>query len=826
MIKKRWLKYLLLGVLTTAIVWNSPFVLLAGTVRDKPKQQQAQLLLKTGREQLNQDRPAEALKTWQEATKLYRQLNNQEGITESLVYQNFALQKLGLHFQACKKLIGTLKLDELLCEVTMLPASQTEIEKITKTVQQILLTPAKLLALQSLGEVLRLNYKLNESEAILQQISFSTNILPEQANNITLSLGNTQKDIYERAKYQYTWIDEPLILDELVNFIPQKAQSALAQYQFLITHPHTPINIKLQAQINLLDLLLSFEEWLKEQPNLPDIKTNISQQIQPLINEILKESTAFSSLPLEQSIQARLKFALNLRKLPDPQMHPQATNYAQNARQIAKSINSQKLEAISLEVLGELEPEKSLDYLETALSLAQSIHAEDITYSLQEQLGKLYQKQGKIEAARQAYGAAVNTITNIRANLLSSNSDSQFFFYEKVEPVYRNYMQLIAHSTAPDYDLISQIHEQLHIAELEDYLKCGKLNLLPIDEIQNLDESLIIIHVIDLGDSIEVISKSPKQPLHHHSVDSKLIREHINNLVNTLQDNNLAYTSEDIILSYSQAIYKYLIAPIKYLPTSGTIVFTTDASFQSLPMGLLHDGKNYLLERYGITGTLGSRVQQPKLLKQNQLRAFIAGVSKVGPSFFAPNAPKGLKALPEVEVEIANVKQGMSSSKVLLNEEFTSLLLDKELSSNDFSIVHLTTHAQFSSIAERTMIFAWDKPIIVSEFNDLIKEKTQFSPSGIELLVLSACQTAKGNKRSALGMAGVAVQAGARSTIATLWQVDADSSALLMKEFYQKLKDGLTKVEALRQAQLKLLSNPKYQHPSHWAAFVLIGSWL
>ncbi|MCC5654368.1 CHAT domain-containing protein [Nostoc sp. XA013] len=124
------------------------------------------------------------------------------------------------------------------------------------------------------------------------------------------------------------------------------------------------------------------------------------------------------------------------------------------------------------------------------------------------------------------------------------------------------------------------------------------------------------------------------------------------------------------------------------------------------------------------------------------------------------------------------------------------------------------------------MIFAWDKPITVSEINDLIKQKTQYNQQGIELLVLSACQTAKGNKKSALGMAGVAAQAGARSTVATLWQVDTDSSTLLMKEFYQGLKDGLAKAEALRQAQLQMISNPKYQHPFHWAAFLLIGGWL
>lgn len=281
-----------------------------------------------------------------------------------------------------------------------------------------------------------------------------------------------------------------------------------------------------------------------------------------------------------------------------------------------------------------------------------------------------------------------------------------------------------------------------------------------------------------------------------------------------------------MILYHSQALYKLLIAPIKYLTSSKILVFILDTSFQSFPMGLLHDGKDYLIERYGITGTLGSRVQHPKILTWKQSKVLIAGLSKKSPSFNASNAPKGLKALPGVEVEIANIKKEIYFSKVFLNEEFISTLLDKELTTDDFSIVHLTTHAQFSSVPDRTMIFAWDKPITVSEFNDLLKQKTQSTQEGIELLVLSACQTAKGNKKSALGMAGVAAQAGARSTVATLWQVDADSSALLIKEFYQGLKDGLTKVEALRQAQLQLISNPKYQHPFHWAAFLLIGGWL
>ena len=108
----------------------------------------------------------------------------------------------------------------------------------------------------------------------------------------------------------------------------------------------------------------------------------------------------------------------------------------------------------------------------------------------------------------------------------------------------------------------------------------------------------------------------------------------------------------------------------------------------------------------------------------------------------------------------------------------------------------------------------------------MLTEKTQANLDGIELLVLSACQTAKGNKRSALGIAGVAAQAGARSTVATLWLVDSESTTQLMDSFYRGLKNGIPKAEALRQAQISLLSNPKWQHPYYWAPFLLVGSWL
>ena len=142
-------------------------------------------------------------------------------------------------------------------------------------------------------------------------------------------------------------------------------------------------------------------------------------------------------------------------------------------------------------------------------------------------------------------------------------------------------------------------------------------------------------------------------------------------------------------------------------------------------------------------------------------------------------------------------------------------------------MLHFATHGQFSSNVDQTFILAWDKPITLYDLKDLIEKRQQPFRKAIDLLVLSACETAAGDKRASLGLAGVAVQAGTRSTIATLWSVDDESSSLFMETFYAALSQpGMTKSEALRQTQLKLLKDPDYRHPFHWAPYVLVGNWL
>ena len=162
----------------------------------------------------------------------------------------------------------------------------------------------------------------------------------------------------------------------------------------------------------------------------------------------------------------------------------------------------------------------------------------------------------------------------------------------------------------------------------------------------------------------------------------------------------------------------------------------------------------------------------------------------------------------------------------LKNESFKNSSIETNIKQYPAQIVHLATHGQFSSKAEDTFILTWDGQLNIDQLTNILRsDKKQIRP--IELLVLSACQTATGDKRASLGLAGIAVRAGARSTIATLWSVDDQASSLLMSEFYQELTNGkITKSEALRRAQLEVLKQDEFKHPYFWSAFVLIGNWL
>ena len=221
--------------------------------------------------------------------------------------------------------------------------------------------------------------------------------------------------------------------------------------------------------------------------------------------------------------------------------------------------------------------------------------------------------------------------------------------------------------------------------------------------------------------------------------------------------------------------------------------------------------------RYAVAVTPGLSLLDPRPLPHAQIKLLACGVSQ---------AVQGFPALGAVPGELQSLN-AMFQGKKLLDQDFTAQTLERELAQGGYSIVHIAAHGNFGADASRTYILAFDKPLTMDRLEELILPHL-LSDHPIELLTLSGCQTAAGDDRAALGLAGVAIKAGARSALASLWSIEDAATQQLMTEFYANLKNhpGQTKVQALQQAQIKMLNDTQRSHPCYWSPFLIIGNWL
>ncbi len=168
---------------------------------------------------------------------------------------------------------------------------------------------------------------------------------------------------------------------------------------------------------------------------------------------------------------------------------------------------------------------------------------------------------------------------------------------------------------------------------------------------------------------------------------------------------------------------------------------------------------------------------------------------------------------------------GRGPAVTLLDEVFTRPALQQSLERTPFTVVHLASHAIFTGDPKGSFVLTWDGRLDMDELERLVR-LSRYRDEPVELLTLSACQTAAGDDRSALGLAGVAVKVGARSALASLWDLEDEAAQALVTRFYAGLLEpGVNRAEALRRAQLSLIAEPRTRRPFFWASFLLIGSW-
>ncbi|RCJ19617.1 hypothetical protein A6770_05605 [Nostoc minutum NIES-26] len=727
----------------------------------------AQVLDIKGRLLLAQSKAEDALNTWQQAASIYQKIDDTNLILRNRINQAQALQTLGFYRQAEKTLKESIQI-----------------------LQKQPNSPLKVTGLRSLGNVVQVTGDLKTSRQILQQSLAVASSLPDKqaVGDILLSLGNT-------ARAQQ---DVPAAIE----FYRQAANTA------------TSATTRIQAQVNQLRLLLETKQF--------PAFTALSSQIQTQLSDLPASRTA---------IFARINFAQTLTQ--SKKMIAADTPSWLNIGQLlsvaieqARNLQDQRTQSYAIGVLGGVYEQTkqwsdAQNLTQQALLMAQTIDAKDIAYRWQWQLGRLLEVRGDNKGAIAAYTEAVNNLQDLRNDLFSVNSQVKFSFQDEVEPVYRQLVELLlqpGQNSQPSQQSIaqaSQTIESLQIAELNNFFRNNCLNLRLQSKKQ--DPTAAVIYPFILPDRLEVILRLPQQRWLHYATN--VSQQEVETTLKQLQQDLPKPHTLRQVQSLSQKVYNWLIQPAEVAlaeTKAPTLVFVLDGWLRNIPMAALYDGKQYLVEKYNIALTPSLQLIEPKPL-QKELRAIVAGLSE-------PRA--GFSALPNVKQELREISSELPSS-ILLNQEFTSKSLQNRINSLPFPVVHLATHGQFSSKAEETFIVAWDDRIYVNELSNLVRTIEQNKPEAIELLVLSACQTAAGDTRAALGIAGVAFQAGARSTIASLWNLDDESTAILMSKFYQELADKkLTKAEALRRAQLALLQSPKYKRPRFWAPYILLGNWL
>ena len=275
----------------------------------------------------------------------------------------------------------------------------------------------------------------------------------------------------------------------------------------------------------------------------------------------------------------------------------------------------------------------------------------------------------------------------------------------------------------------------------------------------------------------------------------------------------------------AQALYEILVAPVaKDLDDLGAknIMLSLDGALRYLPFGALHDGKQYLAQRWNLpiyTSVTKNRLRDGVA---PQWQAAGLGVTREWPEF-KPLA--GVRA--EMGAIVKTATGGLMPGEVYLDEAFTALRL-RDVSQRQFPVLHVASHFRFSPGTEvNSFLLLGDGARLT--LGDIRTQNYRFD--NVDLLTLSACDTGLGGGRDEQGkeiegFGVIAQQQGAKAVLATLWPVADQSTATLMADMYRRRQGlSLSKIEALRQAQLTLQAQPKYAHPYYWAPFILMGNW-
>ena len=472
--------------------------------------------------------------------------------------------------------------------------------------------------------------------------------------------------------------------------------------------------------------------------------------------------------------------------------------------------------------------DEALQLSRAALDLAQKNNLPDAVYQWQWLVGRLHNLLGDRDRAIDSYQTAIGNLQSIRNDLaiVYGNVNSPTSFRDSVGPIYYELADLILKKADDTKDaearaaLLVEARETVEAlkgAELSNYFQDDCVNMVNAGarSIGQMSPTAAIVYIVPLENRLELLVET-KSGLNKVTVDvtsqrlmeqARLFRHHI--------ERRTTYFFKD----HGEALYAWLIEPIKPLLKKDevdTLVFVPDGALRSVPIAALYDGKNYVLEQYAVAVAPGLSLIESQEATSPNSRFLFSGLAA---------ERHGFPGLPAVVEEAELIAKSFEPTQ-LMDQTFLKDDLENTFLRNDFRYVHIASHGQFSGDAASTFVLTYDDYLTLDDLENLIRPSS-YRGAPVELLTLSACQTAAGDDKAALGLAGVAIKAGARAALASLWFVSDQASAMMVDEFYRALaKPGTSKAQALKHAQTVLRNDPRFRHPRYWAPYIMIGNWL
>jgi CHAT domain-containing protein len=790
------------------------------------------------------------LNHWEKVTAYYRSQNNSQKVGRVLteiaqVYSNSGQTKKAVSFLCGAA--NTKVPEKLACQPGS--ALQIALEQNDKS--------GEVAALGSLGETYRLqgNYdvaiKYLETAKNSQNQTYDFAIFNSLGNAYAsrAQLGNLRTKSAEKGRIYKARVFQKQAKDDY-QAAKQYFQSSIA----VASRQNNQIG-ELRSHLNLIQL--AYHTIDKNLFNPTQVEENIQQSVEiidklPNSRDKIYAAIDLANLPaVDIELTSPLTQCFKTRRLAEIEVK-QLFN---QAIKVSQSLQDRRYESYALGAFGHFyECQNQKDYLlaleltNKAIWLAdQNLQAKDSLYLWEWQAGRIFLKQGKINDALIFYKRAYNTLEELRKNILITNRDFQFDFRDVVEPVYRELAQIqldLAMSNTKSNTKDSTTSKErlnsalvtinsLRLAEIQNYFgnDCVLQAFNNNQANQSLENNTAVISSIILKEKTGILLSLPNQEEYLYWINEN--RENFQEKINKFRQGLLQSQARKYDKSDAKNLYDLIILPLeKYLKIQQikTLVFVQDGFLRDIPMAALYDKEEekYLIQKYAVATTPSLQLTNLKKANFQGDRALVLALTEESQADDS-NWPK----LEYFSLEFSAIKKTFPKSIKLENEQFLPENFQKEIQNKVYPIIHISTHAQFGIIPEDTFLVAGNNQKLTIDQLEMILRQSGNAPNSVELLVLTACETATGNERTTLGLAGVALQTGTKSALASLWSVDDESTAYLIAEFYDKLRNsGMSKAQALQAAQVQLINanqipeiKKDFDHPFYWSGFILIGNW-